>query len=363
MSVEATDVQVVSEPLTYRADRADVSYFRDVIDHARGKRGVVADRLDRHEQEVRTHPDRGSGTGGSFAPPLWLIDHYANVPQPGRVLANDIPNFPLPQGYGSVDVPVLTVGGVTTVIADDTAANMSDITDTVTSSTVATIAGYVDASQQLLDQSPPGAHFDSAMFASLTESYNAVLETQLFNGSGSSGQLQGILGLSGINNIVYTDATPTGTELFTILGEAVAQVGDKRLQPPEKWYLTTSRGAWIATSEDSTLRPLMLAGSSAPGEFQLAQYPVRLSDAIPVNLGTGTNQDAIVLCRPSDMLLLESAPRMRTMFDIAADSESSSAGTLTVRIELHRYVASIIGRYPTGISVIQGTGMIIQSGF
>jgi HK97 family phage major capsid protein len=269
----------------------------------------------------------------------------------------------LPQGVQSVNVPVLTVGATTTVIADDTAEDMVDITDTSTSSPVVTIAGYVDASQQLLDQSPQGAHFDSVMFSSLTESYNAVLEAQLFNGSGSSGQLQGILGLSGINNVTYTNASPTATGLFTILGEAVAAVGDNRKQPPEKWYLTTSRGAWIATSEDTTLRPLMLAGSSAPGEFQLAQYPVRLSDAIPINLGTCTNQDAIVLCKPSDMLLLESAPHMRTMFDIGADTESSSDGTLTVRVELHRYVAAIIGRYPTGIAVIQGTGLVTQSGF
>ena len=361
------DATVVSEPLTYREDRGNVSFFRDLIGYQRGERGEIAERLARHqreyETEMRVRPDRGSGTGGSFAPPLWLISQFANVPLPGRVLADLIPNFPLPTGVQSVNVPVLTTATTTATVADDSAASDVDITDAVTSSPVVTIAGYDDVSQQLLDQSPQGAHLDSVLFKSLSESYNAVLEQQLINGSGSSGQLTGLVNLSGINSVPYTSATPTATALYPIAGQAAAAIGINRKRPGETWLMTTARAAWITTSEDLETRPLVLGGMDAPGEFQLVQYPVKLDDAIPRNLGGGTNQDVLILCRPSDMLLLESEPHMRVMTDIAADTESASAGTLTVRIELHRYVAAILGRYPTGISVISGTGMVTPSGF
>jgi HK97 family phage major capsid protein len=363
----SADVEVVSEPLTYRRDLPAVSMFKDVISYQRGARGAVADRLERHEREYeleqRTHPDRTAGTGGNFAPPLWLINEFANVPQPGRVLADLIPNFVLPSGVQSINVPVLTAGMTTAIVADDATVTIGDVTDTVTTSPVVTIAGFDDVSQQLFDQSPQGAHLDQVLFKSLTESYNAQLETQLINGTGSGGQLTGLLNLSGINAITYTDASPTATEMFAAFGQAVAAIGINRKHPPETWLMNTPRQAWIASSEDSQQRPLMVASSDGPGEFQLVQYPVHLTDAIPRNLGGGTNQDVVIACRPSDMLLFESAPHLRVMADIAADTESSSAGTLSIRVELHRYVAAIVGRYPTGIAAINGTGMVTQTGF
>jgi len=43
----------------------------------------------------------------------------------------------------------------------------------------------------------------------------------------------------------------------------------------------------------------------------------------------------------------------------AADALS---GTLSVRFQLHRYVAALTGRYPTGTAVLAGTGMAVQAG-
>jgi HK97 family phage major capsid protein len=360
-------VEVVSEPLTYRADRSDVSFFQDLIAFQRGERGDTARRLERHarehELETRIHPDRTAGAGGSFAPPLWLIGQTANVPQPGRVLADLIPHFPLPEGVSSVNVPVLTTGMTMAPVADDLAVSDVDVTDTASSSPVVTISGYDDVSQQLLDQSPQGAHLDQILFKSLTESYNATLEGQLINGSGAAGQFTGLLNLAGTNRVTYTSGAPSATQMYTYAGQMAAAIGIYRKQPAEVWLMGTPRAAWITTSEDQQSRPLMLAGDDGPGSFQLAQYSVKLDDAVPRNLGTGSNQDAMILCKPSDMLLLESDPHLRVMTDILADSESAGAGTLSVRIQLHRYAAAIIGRYPTGIAVMQGTGMVTQPGF
>jgi hypothetical protein len=36
---------------------------------------------------------------------------------------------------------------------------------------------------------------------------------------------------------------------------------------------------------------------------------------------------------------------------------------LQVRFRLHRTTAAILGRYPSGISKVTGTGMIVQNGW
>jgi hypothetical protein len=83
----------------------------------------------------------------------------------------------------------------------------------------------------------------------------------------------------------------------------------------------------------------------------LLGWPVFPDDAIPATLGTGSNQDAILLCRPSDNLLLESDERMSVNVE-------PLSGTLQARLQLRGYAAHMV-RQPTGIC---GTGMI-QSGF
>src|SRR5581483_10166458 len=173
----------------------------------------------------------------------------------------------------------------------------------------------------------------------LTEAYDSQLETQLLNGSGAAGQLFGLLNVSGISTVTYTDGTPTATEMFTYLGQAVAAVGKNRKLPPECWLMNTSRLAWLGSSEDSQNRPLMIADRDGAGDVDLLAYPVELTDAMPVTLSG--NQDAIIACRPSDSLLFESAPHARVHLDVLS-------GTLQARIQLHCYVAALMGRYPTG---------------
>ena len=66
-------------------------------------------------------------------------------------------------------------------------------------------------------------------------------------------------------------------------------------------------------------------------------------------LGGGTNQDVIIACIPSDMLLFESAPHLRVMTDIAADTESKSVGTLSIRCSL---------KGPTTIALLLPMGLM-----
>lgn len=373
-----TDIEI-TEPLTYRED-APHSYFLDRILAERDDRGAL-ERLQRHGREVagelerrernarmvaaqhgvelRTNPNRTPGQGGNFSPPLWLIDQFASVPRPGRVLPRLAPVLPLPKGVQSVSLPRLTTGPSSATEPDLAAPSDTDLTDAAVTSPVVTIAGETEPSLQLLEQSPPGAHLDWAVFKDLREDYDSQLEQQLISGTGSGGQLLGLLNVSGTNAITDTSASPSGTQIFNFLGQAVAKIGDNRGAPPEAWLARTARYAWLATSEDLSSRPNLFqnhSGSLFPiGD--LALIPAYPDDAVPRNLGAGTNQDVLICCRPSDMLILESDPVTRVLTDVGVSS------TLQVRLQIYTYVAALLGRYPTGISVVSGTGLVIATGF
>ena len=77
-----------------------------------------------------------------------------------------------------------------------------------------------------------------------------------------------------------------------------------------------------------------------------------ITDAgIPTNLGTGTNEDRVVVARRSDLLLWEQGSGSPAV----ARFDSVGSASLTVKIVAFGYSAFTAGRYPTGVSVIQGT--------
>jgi hypothetical protein len=152
--------------------------------------------------------------------------------------------------------------------------------------------------------------------------------------------------------------------MWAYFGQAAAQIGDNRLLPPECHLMRTSRWSWLTTSEDTASRPFGLSspfflGSDAatPNPVGgLISWPVFASDAISATQGTGANQDSIISLRPRDMILLEGQP-VTNVF------REALSGSLGARIQFHNRVAAITSRYPTGISVIGGTGCVVQSSF
>jgi hypothetical protein len=122
--------------------------------------------------------------------------------------------------------------------------------------------------------------------------------------------------------------------------------------------MTTSRLAWLCTSEDNSNRPLSIEDyplSTFP-KCGFASYGVYTDDAISIFQGASKEQDAIFAVRADDFLLWHSP--IRTMV-----SEDVLSGTLQVRFSLWRTTASMLHRYPTGISAITGTGLKVQAGF
>lgn len=320
--------------------------------------------------EKRVNPNRTDGQGGYFVPPLWLIDEYVDLPRFGRTIANSVRNMTLPSGTDSVNLPKVATGTATGVqTADAGAVTSTDLTDTSVSAQVRTIAGQQDVAIQLLDQSP--ISFDEVVFADLMADYNQRLDVQVISGSGASGQLKGILNVSGINAITYTDASPTLPELWPFLLQAASQVAKNRKLPPLAVFSTPSIWYWALAALDTSNRPLLTAAANAfnPAALQTGADTTEgyvgnwtfglphLNDGnIPSNLGAGTNETRAIVARTSDLYLWEGAMRSRALTEVLS-------GTLQVRLQVYNYAAFMGDRRPEAISVISGTGMIPEAGY
>ena len=335
------------------------------------------DRLASSGLEYRVTPDRTDGTGGFFSPPAWLNQLFATANRPGRVLAGLIPQFPLPPGVSTINVPIISTGTVVQNETDDSANADQDIADAAAASAVVPLSGQADVALQLLEQSPQGAHLDWAIFMDLSEGYDADLEYQLIAGTDGSAtnlagaQIAGALAVPNIISVPYTDGSPKGSAMWTPLSKVPAQIGDARSRQPECWLMRSARWFWMQGQEDLQGRPFGIStafylGSddSTPDPIGgLMGLPVFLDDALPANLGGASGltvgagtQDAIICLRPRDQILLEGTPRTL----IAREPLSGSLG---VRLQMHCNAAAITGRRPASIGVLQGTGMTVQSGY
>ena len=351
---------VRKEERTYHA--GSYSYFGDLLlaDFREDRYGKTAarERLLRHEREVQVETRAVNATYAD--PPLWLVEKFATYPRPDRVLANAIAatggliKIAQRPGFNSVNVPRLWTGTSTAIETPGSPVSDTDVTDAqavtaatgpaaatssagtsgglanststgdprdpTTASRVVVIAGQEDIPLQLIEQSGPGlAHMDQVLYRDLTADYDAKLETQLINGTGGTGpfaQLTGLLNVTGTNTVTYTDSTPTATEMFTYLGQAIAAIGKNRKRPPRLWLMTTSRFAWLGSSEDQQQRPLMITDADGSGNFNLLAVKATQDDALPTGLSgnpgsftTPGTQDVIIACRPEDMLVWEVGPK------------------------------------------------------
>lgn len=348
-----TRVAVKSEPLTY-TERGQHSFFGDLIEARRGN-SAARERLERHDRETRSNPTTTLGAGGEFAPPAWLISKWAGPARPSRVLANLIPNMPLPAGVHTIHVPKATTGLLTGIQPAEGAAEVEqDLVTQDNNSPVVSIAGMADVSIQLYEQTPDNPGFDAIAFTDLQRDYDAQLENQLINGTGTNGQLLGLANFSiPTANSIDASGSTTITTLWPQFGQAYAAVGNNRRQSPECWILAPRRWAFIASSLDNSNRPIAsphsewhrsdtIADSVLPVSTMVGA-PVYLSGAV---ISAATQPDSGYALRPSDMMLFEGDPKMLV-------SMNSLSGTLQVRLSLRRYVAFVGNRFSGGLAVLK----------
>jgi HK97 family phage major capsid protein len=359
----------VKESMTYtKENRHQRSYVNDLIKVSipgGDTDGSAIRRLQDHAADVATDNayteyrdiTRVDGSGGYAVPPAWLMDQYVTYARPGRAFANVCQRQTLPGGTDSINVPKMLTGTTVAIqTADNTGVSETNLTDTFINAPVRTISGQQGVAIQLIDQSPIA--FDDVVFRDLVAAHAAVLDGQVISGSGSAGQVLGVLNTPSITSIAASAVTVAGC--YSALANAVQTVHTTRFLPPEVIVMHPRRWGWFLAALDTQQRPLVLPNSNMPFNAvgiltdvdsqqvvgNLHGLPVVTDPNIPTNSGAGT-EDWIYVMRSSDLILWESGLRARVL-------PETRAANLTVLLQVYSYLAFTGARYPQAVAVITG---------
>jgi len=365
---KATEVRVGDEPLTY-SETSGRSFFRDLYASQMHHDPSAQGRIARHSAEMDVeYRDSSTASFAGLVVPQYLTQLAAELARAGRPFANLCTQLPLPSDGMTINISRVTTGATAAVQAtENSAVSEQDLDDTLLTIDIRTVASQQDVSRQALDR---GTGVDAIIMADLSSAIATTLDEGCLYGDGTSGALLGLNNITGKNDVVYTDASPTVAEFYPKLLDAIQQINSNRYAGPDLIIMHPRRAAWLAAAVDGQSRPLVLPQANVPQNamgvgpvagyglngLQIAGIPVVADANVKTNTGAGSNQDSVFVVRRADMLLFESpgAPSMVRM-------DQTLGGQLTVKIVAFQYAAAVFGRYPAAISQVMGTGLVTPS--
>jgi HK97 family phage major capsid protein len=362
-----------SEEKTYRPDmlpgsgvKEERGFLRDLFAVKSGDR-AASDRLERNRREAMEFhgPNlpaeyrdmaNASTTGGDFVPPLYLGDLWTEPVQGGRPLADSLPHLPLPSTGTAITIPAWSSGASVAARADAGAVSETDgVTATVTHD-VNEVAGMLDIGRILIMRSDPS--FEIVAGRQLRRQYDTYLDTQLIGGSGTAPQHRGIRNVSGVNTVAYTDASPTAAELWPKVFDAIQKIESNRDSSADLIVMAPRRASWVASQLSSTFPLLQLASLNQAGgqqdkgfAYDIAGLDVLKDKNVGILYGAGTNEDEIYVLASEDFYLMEGPLMARVHDDVGS-------GTGVIRFAVFAFSAFLSKRYPKGVTVISGTGLV-----
>lgn len=363
-----TRVESVNEPNpVYRRDDVEHSYFRDLFDSQRGDQSARTRLIAAQETRAATST---AGSGGEFAPPLWLIEDFVELARAGRVTADLIGAETLPEGVSSVNLPKITAGSsVGVTVTQNTTITESNVTTTSVSSGITEITGKQTVPIALLRQS--GTPLDRIILADLAEAYAVMLDSQVISGSAANGQLRGLVTAG--TAVTYTttapavvSATAANSFYMKILAAQAALTGARYL-PADSIVMHPRRWAWVLSALDTANRPLVVPSGPAVNQAgvsgqvvatgyagEMLGLPVYVDPNVPTTAGAATNQDYVFVLRKTDLKLWES-PVETASFD------ATYAASNAVLYRVLGFAAFIPHRHQASVQVIGGTGLVAPS--
>jgi HK97 family phage major capsid protein len=353
----------VNEPALYRKEGAH-SFIKDAYSSRRGDFSAQ-ERLNSHQEyEAR---DVGTGAFTGLVVPQYLLDMYAPIARAGSAFYNAASKEQLPDFGNQIEISRITTGSTTAPqAAENTAVSETNIDDTLLTVPVNTIAGQQDVSRQALERGgASGFSLENVIFQDLLSAYYTTMDSQMWTGTGANGQHTGMIQVTGIGAISYTDASPTVAEAFPKLANAVQTVNSNRFAPATAIFMHPRRWGFFTAGVDSTNRPLVLPLGNNPdnavGVGEAAKYgnvvgtllglPVITDANVQTNGGAGGNEDLLWAIKMDDLKVFEDGV-MQLKF------EETNAGNLTTKMVVYGYSAFASGRYPAGAAYVSGTGFV-----
>lgn len=314
--------------------------------------------------ETRAGMDTTTGSGGSFATPLYFVSEYAPYRQPGRPFIDQCNKQELPDYGMTVYLPHVTgPAGVASQASQNTAVQETDPTAGYLSANLTTEAGQVTLSQQLLDRAGPNFRFDVMVFDQLNRAYAPVVDAFAITTA-----------LAGAGTIAYTDSTGFHLNVANGVGGFTSKVAGGKsairkaagtVMPSTHIFLAEDRWEYIEAWGDGQGRPVVVPGyagvynavaaGAAQGDapvvegftgYKLAGLPVFTDLSIPV---PGTGNDQAIVANLDEVYVYEGEPVTRVL-------PQTLGGDLSVILQMYSYIAEIV-RYPLAVQSIQGTGM------
>lgn len=410
--ITGNDVAVKSEPRTYEPGNGNV-YFRDLIDYSipsRPSHFEAEQRLQRHAYEQSVEVARGTdegkqvltqlrgsdgyrgsetrarkmettvrerGNAGSeagiehraattstiagFTTPVYLVDQWIPFNQPGRPFADAVHHEDLPDYGLSVNVPHFTgASAVAVQSAEGDAVTETDPTSAYITASLATYAGQVTVSLQLLERSEL-KNMDQAIFDSLQRAYAPVIDAAVLTAA-----------LSGAGSTTYTDAagfslSPSantqGFRHYVNHAKATIKKASGVIESPNALFMHSDTFEFADAQTDTTGRPLMVPMGDGPmnpqatgANYNVPQGPTgfRMSGLAVYedqNIAqVSSNYPAIVL-QTNEIWLFEGPLTPRVL-------PQTNGANLETLLQVYSYAACLVAR-PTAVNQISGTGMSI----
>lgn len=377
---DATPAAPAAGSLTVRdispyAQDAKASWVNDVLNVRTGSdNGEARERLQKHyasendQQSAnitkRTYSSTTTTEGGYLVAPTYLQNDFVARLSAGRVTADLCKSVPLPEKTNSVYIP--TANGATAVAVHTENNALTEATATVAqvNAVVKRVGGAASIPMFLLDRSIPGV--DQIVMDDLAKSLAVKIDDIVLDQNDTG--MKGLLRESGTGGATATAGTAVFADIWPALVNAYSDVTSGVFNAPTAMVMHPRRWAWLASLRDADTRPLLssLNPTNNVGGFEgllnngygagvrptgsILGVPVYLDSRIPTNLGTGTDEDRIIVGKFDEAWLLESTPK----FGISMDAEFLKDQAIIKVIE---DVAFTCARQPSAFSIISGTAL------
>jgi HK97 family phage major capsid protein len=254
----------------------------------------------------------------------------------------------------AVKIPKFTSGGAVAVHVDNAAVEETDAVTEEVSVSSYRLAGKQQLANRLVEF---GASYDKAILADLGMAIATKRDFYVIQGTGSS-QPEGIDASEGINEVTYTAGTATAAGLWPKLLKAIQEVHEGAFEGPDLIVMHPRRAAWLLAELDDSSRPFFtpVGPSNGMGVVDaglagtILGIPVVTSTNVPTALGSGTDEDEIIVGIARHGWLWTNTPR----FAVSTEEKFGNDATVVKAVQDMMFTAE---RQPAAWSLITGTGL------